>query len=892
MQMLQVHTLRVDGLKQPQYVEKEFQFSWILESKRKGCFQKVWRIRLWKQETLIWDSGERRSGGCFGISYEGPELSPLEIYTWRVDCEDCFGEKAGAEDTFRTSRGKEPFHTHWVQPMQEPTVKERPEPFGNHAVSGHRDYREFQPSQLVRTRINIAKPVEKAFLHISAHGLYRLEVNGRKIETHLLAPECSPYDKVLMFQSYDIKELLQTGENILGAELADGWWIGRIGLGSWSCQYGDKKELFLECEVIYSDGSSAWYGAENARAIVGPNRYADLFVGECHDAGAVPDGWSSPGFDDSSWKPVQVMNIGLENLYPHIGEPVHIIKEFAPAAILRTPEGDVVVDAGQNVAGFLRISLAASAGQKIVLEYSEMLREDGCFFQNIMGVNKDQRDVYVTGKGLQSWNPSFTYHGFRYVRITGWPGEICCDNFRVCVISSVDDYIGEFSCSDERLTKLHQNIVRSQTANTISIPTDCPQREKAGWTGDITVYAPTMMYLSEGENFLRRWLYYLRQEQFENGLVPSVIPYWEVCRDMSRRLGSDTSCGWGDAVVLVPWAVYLATGNEQVLKENYDAMSRWMGYVEREAASGYPEEYAYFDEERKGHQKYLWNTGFHFGDWLMPSIMMAGGSPQDTAQATKELFASAYYAYTSQIMSQIAEVLGKKKAAARYIEQYKNIKEAFLAEYFQKEGTLTLSCQGAYVLCLKFGLVPEGCRDKIVEKLCSLIRKNEGCLDTGFLSVPFLMDVLCENGRREQAIELLFQTRCPSWLYMVEHGATTIWESWNCIQPDGKVGTYSYNHYAFGCIGDWLYREIGGLQLLEPGYRKIRVRPGVESGLTWVKTRHRTPYGWAAVEWKKRGEIFEMQLQIPVGAEADVFLPDGNRLAVESGSHAFSCSIS
>ena len=726
-------------------------------------------------------------------------------------------------------------------------------------------------------------------MHISAHGLYRAEINGVRLSEQLLTPECSPYENLLMFQSYDVTELLQAGENIIGFELADGWWSGRLGLGSWSCCYGTKKELFMECDVTYKDGTEVHYGGEGAKSKKGATLYADLYVGEKFNAGLYPEGWSCPGYNEEGWNEVVPLKLPLNNLHPQIGSGVKFIKKIRPEKLITTPNGDMVLDFGQNIAGFTGFQLECEAGHEIILEHSEMLQADGNFFQNIQGCNKDQRDVYITRKGIQSWRPEFTYHGFRYVRISGWPGMPEKNSFYGYVISTEIEDAGDFVCSDDELNQLQSNIKWSQIANTISIPTDCPQREKAGWTGDIMIYAPTMLYLSAAENFLRRWLLYLRKEQFPNGLVPSVVPYWKVCKKMSEILGSDTSCGWGDAVVLVPWAIYRETGNEEVLKENYAAMTSWMEYVRTEAENNVPDGYEKFEEKRKKRQKYLWNTGFHFGDWMIPSIMMAGGVPRDTAYATKEIFASAYYAYTIDTMSKIAAVLGLREEEASYQKQFEQIRNAFIEEYVDTDKMREREFQGVYVICLKFDLVTKKNRQIIVEKLCKMLEKNGYCLDTGFLSVPFLLDVLCENGRRDLAFKLLFQKKCPSWLYMVEKGATTIWESWDCISQDGNVGEYSYNHYAFGCVGDWIYREIAGIQLLKAGYEKVRIIPGADSGLKWVKAKHKTPYGELKVQWQKENERFKMSVRIPSGVLAEIILPDKNVKIVGSGKYDFEC---
>lgn len=886
--MLILEHLRVNQQLTPQYVGQHPCFSWNLRSDRNGCYQAAYRICIWENTQLVWDSGERASASSIRIPYEGPALRPLRQYRWQLWCRDCFGDTAHAQSSFRTHRMDLPWHAHWVQPRQEATPEEyhalgEPQAVG----SAPRDYREFRPTQLIRLPFSVQSSVSSAWVHISAHGLYRLEVNGKRIGEDELTPDCTPYDKLIFYQTYDIREALRPGENVIGVELADGWWSGRLGLGSSSCQYGNKTALFLECELTDPQNQTMYFGAENARSIAGCASYADLFVGECYDASRFPVGWSEAGFADDTWTPVEILNEPLNTLCPQQGSTVRVMQTFRPVALLKTPAGETVLDLGQNIAGFLEIRLSAAAGHRIIMEHSEVLGEDGNFLQNIMGFNKDQRDVYITRDGPQIWRPRFTYHGFRYVRITGWPGVPQLDQFRACVLSTALEEAGTFACSNPMLNQLHHNIRWSQIANAISIPTDCPQREKAGWLGDIMAFAPTMLYLSEASEFLRRWLGYVRMEQLANGLIPSIAPYWKSYRKIFAGLGSETSCGWGDAILLVPWSIYQSTGDRSILEENYDAMERWMSYVQREAETGQPAGFDTFDSARKARQKYLWNTGFHYGDWLMPSIMMRGGMPQETAAATKELVASAYYAFATKTMAQIAAALGKEQAASNYLEQFVKIREAFQAEFIRPDGSLVREFQGAYVLCLWFGLVPETQRQAMSKHLCRMISENDGCLDTGFLSIPFLLDVLTGCGRTDVALQLLFQERCPSWLYMVKNHATTIWESWDCIKPDGTVGMYSYNHYAYGCVGDWIYRKLGGLEALEPGYRRMRIAPLTECGLEWARTAHRTPYGTAAVEWHRYDSRWELDVVIPVGTVAEICLPDGTIQNKTSGVYHF-----
>ncbi len=566
-----------------------------------------------------------------------------------------------------------------------------------------------------------------------------------------------------------------------------------------------------------------------------------------------------------------------------------------PEAIFTTPAGETILDVGQVVAGVASFTLTASAGLTITLEHSEVLDEKGNYYNNILGVNKEQTDVYITKEGTQAYCPKFTYHGFRYIKVSGWPGRISTNDFMICVYSSEMEDIGSFVTSDARLNRLTENIWWSQVANTISIPSDCPQREKAGWTGDIMAFAPTLTFNRSADPFLTAWMNNVRADQLENGAVPDIVPDLPAYkRFLTEAFDVETSCGWGDAVIMVPYAVYQQYGDKRILEENYGAMKRWMDYMEERCENHHPKGYENWEEERKNRSRYLWNTDFHFGDWLIPSIVLGnpdGLAMNRTAEATMHVVAPAYAAFSAMHMAEIAKILEKEEDCAYYEERYRLIRRAFIEEYVHEDGTMDADFQGIYVIALKMGLVPDEVRQKMTEHLCQMIQVNGGCLDTGFLSVLFLMDVLVENGRRDMAYRLLFQTKCPSWLYEVEHGATTMWESWGAIGEDGTVSTYSYNHYAFGCVGEWMFREIGGLQALEPGYKKIRVAPSLDCGLTYVTVSEETPYGKAQVEWELIEGQAVVHVTIPANTTAQIHLPGREVETVGSGNYRFTCKI-
>lgn len=871
-------------------------FGWKLVSGEKNVFQTAYQLKIYADGILEADTGRIRSEDSIEVTVPNWETKPMTAYHSHVTVWDNYGNQAEAEGTFETGRLGVPFTSGWVEPEQIPTENSwknkemNSETVGTNAFAGEeRDFGEFQPAQYIRIPFCIEKELKKARVYATAHGLYQLEVNGVRADDREFAPENTTYHKILQYQTYDVTSLLKKGKNAFGVILGDGWWAGRVGVSGDSCQYGDKLGLLLEAAFTYEDGTEESVSAEQGVSSVGPIVYSDLFVGEKYDAGKELEGWSQAEYDDALWKPVKKAKYSMENLIGQYASPVRMLRCFTPREILHSPKGEVILDVGQVVAGQLEFTLEAKAGIEIKLEHSEVLDEQGNYFNNILGTNKEQTDVYITKEGKQTFRPHFTYHGFRYVRITGWPGELSPEQFKIYVYTSEMEDIGNFETSDERINRLQKNIWWSQVSNTISIPTDCPQREKAGWTGDIMAYAPTLCFLRNADAFLTGWMANVRADQLEDGAVPMIVPYLKAYEIFIKNsTNTDTSCGWGDAVIAVPYAVYQAYGDRRILEENYEAMKKWMGYIQYRAANFHPEGYENWEEARKKRSRYLWNTDFHYGDWLIPSLVLGnpdGGAMMQTAYATMGIVAPAYYAFSAGTMAKVAEILGKNGDAAYYQSLYEKIRKAFMEEYVHKDGTIDADFQGIYVIALKNNLVTEETRPLMVEHLCDMIEKNNGCLDTGFLSILFLMDVLCENGRRDVAYKLMFQTKCPSWLYEVEQGATTMWESWGAIGEDGTVSTYSYNHYAFGCVGDWMYRELGGIKALAPGYKKIRVAPALDCGLSWAKVKEETPYGETCVEWKIEEGRAAVSVQIPANTTAEIVLPGREKEVVGSGKY-------
>jgi len=863
-------------------------FSWTLSSPRRGVVQSAYRIvaaladQPWTDATkYVWDTGVVASGQSVHIPYQGQALESRRRYQWKVKVWDTRGVESDWSHTALWEMAlldRMDWKARWIEPDQEPAIAEDPIDMMDMFRGKYNDtpdnVERLKPPQYLRKCFELSSEFQQARAYVTAHGIYRLEINGRRVGDREFAPEYTSYHDYLQYQTYDVTDFLVPGENAVGVVLADGWFAGRISITGDSCQYGNRLGLLLQLEIELPDGSRQTIVSDGQfKSSTGPLLYSDLVIGEKYDARLEITGWSNVNFDDSCWRNVTETECGFDNLVASYGEPVRAVERFPAKEIIHTSVGETVVDIGQVIAGRIRVTLRGAAGTEVTLEHSEVLDERGNFMRNINGRNKDQKDVYILrGGGDESYEPQFTFHGFRYVKISGYDGLLNVTDVTAVVISSDLRLTGSFECSDSRINRLQQNIVWSQKANFLSIPTDCPQRERAGWTGDIQVFAPTACFNMDVQAFLTRWLRNLAIEQTEDGQVPNIVPWDRTSRMRDEASGNLSSAGWGDACVIVPWTLYQAYGDKRVLIENYDTMVKWVDYVIKSAGP-----------------TYLWNTGFHFGDWLTPSLTLSldgkNVNMMNSAILTKELVATCFYAYSTELMAAISDELGKRSEAVRYRELNTKVRQAFAEQYLQPDGRLQAHFQGIYVLALRFKMVPETRIEAVFGQLIRLIEENGNKLDTGFMSVPFLMDVLCVNGRKDLAYKLLFQTECPSWLYEVENGATTIWESWAAILPDGRVNRVSYNHYAFGCIGDWMYRKIAGLGHLEPGYKTIRIEPDLDCGLTYAKAAYDCLYGTVSTHWTRNGNRWSLEVRIPPNTEALVFLPLFAKMSLlESGA--------
>ena len=886
---INIKNLKVENQIKPIGLDvKKPRFSWTILSSNRNVLQTGYRIFVTdEQGKEVWDTQKVETDQSLWIEYNGAPLQSRTRYIWQVKIWDNQGnESAWSQQEFWEMGllNTKDWLASWVEPEQQKAVEEEEITIqdifsgGLKAESLEERTKNLRPPQLLRRKFTTNKSVKKARLYITSHGIYKLELNGRKLGDHDFAPDFTAYNVHLQYQTYDVTEFINEGSNVLGIVLADGWYIGRIQLTGHSCQYGNKLGVLLQLEIEAEDGTKEIITSdEEFVSSPGPWQYADLFIGESYDARLYQPKWSCAEFEAKDWSPVRRVEYSLGNLTAQYGPVVKAMEEIDPVKIQFEEDGGQVIDFGQVIAGRVRIQLNVPKGTKIIFEHSEVLDENGKFFMNIMGRNKDQTNFYIAnGEGGETYEPSFVFHGFRYVRVTGHSTPIQKEDVKAVVLYSDMEITGNFTCSDERLNRLQKNIQWSQKTNMLSIPTDCPQRERAGWTGDLQVFVPTAAFNMDVLSFLTRWLVDVRMEQFPDGQIANYVPTGKYyVNESESSFGTLSSAGWGDAIIIAPWVLYERYGDKRILAENYDAMTKWLKFVQKTAESEIPDSLkGELDESRLNRQKYLWNTGFHFGDWLIPSM----SDPIESALKTKELVATCFYANSAALLAKISKILGKDEPASIYEDLNRQIRKAFEDEYIDKNGRVSSPTQGIYILALQMNMVSDKKRPLVVNQLIQLITENGYKLDTGFLSIPYLMDVLCKEGHSETAYRLLYQTECPSWLYEVENGATTIWESWSAIAPDGTVGHMSFNHYAFGCIGDWLYRYIAGINIDEPGYKTSIIEPHTDCGLTSAAAEINTKYGKLSSSWTKVDNRVTLTVQVPANTAATVVLSDKDHI--------------
>lgn len=740
---------------------------------------------------------------------------------------------------------------------------------------------ERQNASYLRREFVISKEVKEATLIITACGLYKAYINGESVGNQIFMPGCTYYHKRLQYQKYDVTSIILKGENAIGVVIGDGWYRGEIGSGSKTNVYGEKTKLCVMLKIVYKDETSETITSDKLWKATqeGPIRLNDLKRGEEYKANKEMQGWNTSGYDDQDWHGV-ISSTYKGMLVESEGEKILEHETFKPSVMIMS-DGSTVLDFTQNMFGYVEFTVEGKNGQTVKLYHGETLDENKNFTMKNLELTRDQKGkqlqevTYTLKDGVQTFKPSFSAHGFRYVKLENWPEDVRPENFTAIAVYSDMKQTGSFECSNNLINQLVDNTRWSQKGNFLDIPTDCPTRERAGWTGDIAAYCETGTYLMDTKKFLSKWLKDVAAQQEKGGCVASVVP------DVNMNIGNG-SAGWADACIIVPYQLYKIYGDKTILETQYESMTKWMGFLHNRA-----QKTSVFNLlKRNPFKKYTIDTGFHFGEWLEPGHSMILDSMKAFIIADSEV-ATAYYAYVSRLMSEVAEILNITKDIKKYKELYETIKKGYRYN-FTKNGIVKSKRHCRYVRPIALDLISEEDKIQNVKILNDKIKQNEYKISTGFLTTQFILSVLSDYGYKETAYKMLENTKSPSWLYNVKKGATTILEDWEGISEDG-VPKNSFNHYAFGTVVKWLFNTVAGISSLEAGYKKVLIKPVPGGSLTYAKCSYDSPSGLVKSEWSIQMNEFELSVKVPVKGE--VHMPNGDIHIVEKGDHKFTCKI-
>ncbi|MDA2809967.1 family 78 glycoside hydrolase catalytic domain [Nocardiopsis sp. RSe5-2] len=724
-----------------------------------------------------------------------------------------------------------------------------------------------QAPHRLRTEFTVRGRVRRALLRATAFGAYDAQVNGVPVDDAELKPGWTGYQWRLTFDTSDVTALLRPGRNALGIELAGGWYTERFGFRDAARRfYQGAPAASAHLVVEYEDGTTDSVATGDGwRWARGPVVEAGIYQGEAYDARLHESAWAHPGFDDTAWRPAVPVDVPDVRPEPRSAPPVRVTERRSVQRVLTTPSGRTVLDFGQNLVGRVRIVVSGPAGHTVTLRHAEVLEDGEPATRPLRNAAATDRYT-LSGEGEEAWEPSWTFHGFRYVEVENWPGALTASSFSACVLHTDMPRTGGFATGHALLQRFHENVVWGMRGNFLSIPTDCPQRdERLGWTGDIQVFAPTAAFLHDCDAFLRSWLRDVVAEQrAAGGIVPMVVP--AVIPQVPGL--SEPVAAWGDAISVVPDVLYERFGDTGALRECFTAMAWWVDTV----------------AERAG-EDLLWEGGVQFGDWLDPD------APPDLpgrAKTDAGIVATAYFFRSAELTSRAAALLGRDADARRYADLAERIAEAFRSAYITPGGRMMSDAPTAYALAIVFGLAPAERRAAMGLRLRDLVRAYGYRIATGFVGTPLVCEALAGTGHTAAASRLLTRTECPSWLYPVTMGATTVWERWDSMLEDGSINPgqmTSFNHYALGGVADWLHRRVAGLTPAGPGYRRIRVAPTLLDDLDDAAAWHDTPYGRAYSGWRRSGGTVDFRVEVPPNTRAAVRLPSGAEYDVGSGEH-------
>ncbi|MBT2293136.1 glycoside hydrolase family 78 protein [Paenibacillus albidus] len=912
--MLQVFDLQTEYINNPMGLDtKTPRLGWKLKADRKNVMQQAYQVQASVNESFIdvvWDSGKVESDQSQRIIYDGPELQSMERIYWRVKVWSHHEESEYSQPAFFETGLFEvsDWKAKWIEP------------------EGEIDLDAYKPAPYIRKEFSVKKGLVSARAYMTAKGLYHFYINGTEGTDDLFNPGFTSYNKRLQYQAYDITNLTQEGQNAIGIILGDGWWRGSNGaMGTKNC-FGYKLAFLGQIVLKYEDGSQEIIASDDSfKTSYGPILKSDLKAGELFDARIEIDGWNKPNFDDASWRPVTISDNGYEQLIATRSVPVRCKEQFAPE-ILITPNGETVLDFGQNIAGWVEMKVQGVAGTEVVLIHGETLDREGNFTLSNLSLPWNGEEhfqevhYFIKGSGIERYRPHFAIFGFRYVLLKNYPGEVKAENFTAVAVYSEMEETGDFTCSNPLINQLVTNARWSQKGNFLEIPIDCPTRERAGWTGDAQLYSRTATDFMNVYTFFEKWMADVAAEQFANGCIGNTVPNgFAHNKEERERISSqntdpliaslgleekpgeasilDGSSGWGDAAVIIPWTMYLCYGDKNILKQQYQSAKAWVNYMDactktaNEHYKDTPAYHTYSDGELDA--TFIWDTKFHWGEWLEPDF-----SEMTSVEAINEFFtnrltlsdplvSTAYYAYSTRLLSEMAAILGRKEDEDKYSKLYKKIKKVYNQYFIPDNGIILNDRQAPNVRTLAFDLVYEDKKQAVADRLAEIVKEKDYHLNTGFLSTPFILHVLADNGYKDMAFRLLEQDTCPSWLYAVTKGATTIWENWDSVTPDGDL-TGSLNHYSYGAVCDFLFTGVAGIRPVfeKPGYKHFLIKPLQGGTLTHASAKYESLYGTIESSWEMTDKGVSYQFVVPANTTATVMLP-GNQNDLESLVTAF-----
>ena len=866
--MIKIERILIDYQENPIGHEAPRQLGWVMKADEdeKDVVQQAYQIQIAGKsdfETLLYDSKKVESEESAHITFPQLSIASSTKYFIRI--------KAW------TNKGETPWHESFFVTA----LLHREELVGSFiTIETKADAKDARGSY-VRRQIGINKKLVAAYAHTTALGLYHFYINGEKIGTDEFAPGWTSYHNHLLYQTHDVTQYLKKGDNVLGAMLGAGWYKGTMGFKRLRNHYGEETAFYCQLVLCYEDGTreeilsdKTWEGTWS------PILFSEIYDGEIYDAGKEIAGWCTSIAKGEDWQRVHTVNYDKGVMQPQSGAKTKIINTLPAIDVLTTPKGETVLDFGQNLTGFLEFQVQGNVRDKVEIRCFEVLDSKGnAYFENLRSA-KETLIYYVKGENLETYHPYFSFQGFRYAKIVSYPGKVRKENFTAYAVHSDMKETGSFYCSNKDINQLQHNILWGMKGNFLDVPTDCPQRdERLGWTGDAQIFCRTASYLMDTYSFYRKWLVDVAADSNEAGAVPHVVPDIvsnKVEGDWLLQQGTYGATAWADVITILPWTLYLTYGDKNILEERYMQMKGWIDFMTGHATNG------------------IWNFELQFGDWVALDAKEGsyfGATPND-------LTCTAYYAYSTEIFVKTAKVLGRTEDANVYETLYKEIVDSYRRHFFDENGHMSVQTQTAQILSLYFNLVKEEDREKVTQDLLKLLENEKGHLVTGFVGTPYFCHALSENGHTKEAYELLLKDDFPSWLYQVKQGATTIWEHWDGLKPNGTMWSpdmNSFNHYAYGAVGEWMYRKVAGIDIDEenPGYKHSVIAPHIGGNLRDVAASYESVYGRLSVSWQRKDGELLLKVSVPVNTTATITVPGINNEEknVGSGDYVFSYTV-